>query len=147
MAGALVTSRLSATYSNARQAKRDNDITRIRTNLENAIHKMEKAAGRLANLAGPRFREQSRADGKKDASFYRAVFQLILCPSDLIPDHIEDLYDEMMEECTGPSQIFGRLSATDAGWLRIHTLEQVAQAQERLSDDIERELQVSRNCI
>ena len=71
------------------------------------------------------------------------VFTLTCLSLVPIPDHIEDLYDEMMEECARPSQIFGRLNSTDAGWLRIYTLEQVEEAQQRLSDDIERELRVS----
>ena len=48
-----------------------------------------------------------------------------------------------MEECAHPSQIFGRLSPSDAGWLRIYALEQIARSREQMSDDIARELQVS----
>ena len=72
---------------------------------------------------------------------------LLFCCSDRslaesVPDHVEELYTEMMEECARPSQMFGRLSATDAGWLRIYTLEQITLSRERLGDDIERELRV-----
>ena len=47
------------------QAKRDAAILHIRANLETEILKMEKAAERLASLAGSRFDERSKAHGKR----------------------------------------------------------------------------------
>lgn len=43
-----------------------------------------------------------------------------------------------------PSQLSQRLSYMDAGWLHVHTQEQIRLAKERVNDDIERELQVCR---
>ncbi|KAH9932032.1 uncharacterized protein BXZ73DRAFT_89984 [Epithele typhae] len=96
---------------------RDKEISKIREGLEKQLDKMEKVAHRLTSLAGSRFSS-----------------------GDHMPDHIEDLFTEMMEDCERPSQMFPRLSPEDASWLRRHALEQLERAREHLHDDIENEL-------
>ena len=48
----------------------------------------------------------------------------------------------MTEESTPPSHFFNHLNYMDGGYLYMYTLDQIVLAQERLNDDIERELEV-----
>ncbi|RPD82278.1 hypothetical protein L226DRAFT_607431 [Lentinus tigrinus ALCF2SS1-7] len=104
--------------------QRENAIASIRADLEKQIEGLEKMAERLCGIAGPRF------DGKHK-------------PDDPLPDHIENLYSEIVEEHPrpSPSQLLDRLNYMDAGWLCLYTEDQIRLAKERIGDDIERELQ------
>ncbi|KAI0756270.1 hypothetical protein C8Q80DRAFT_1127651 [Daedaleopsis nitida] len=107
------------------ETKRQNEIAKIRTSLDKQVHELEKIAERLHTIAGTRFRSRHK-------------------PDDPLPDHIENLYSELVEDEPRPlpSQLSQRLSYMDAGWLHVHTQEQIRLAKERVNDDIERELQV-----
>ena len=50
-------------------------------------------------------------------------------PIDAVPDHIEDMYSEFVDEETGPSpQLFDGLNYEDAGWLQVHARHQISLA-------------------
>ncbi|KAI1793117.1 hypothetical protein LXA43DRAFT_1060141 [Ganoderma leucocontextum] len=102
--------------------RRDLEVIKIRVTLERQIQVLENASDRLLSIAGPRFEDKVKRD-------------------DPIPSYVEDLYAEMAEKSVRPSQMFDHLNYMDAGYLYMHTLDQIALAQERLNEDIERELQ------
>ncbi|RDX51158.1 hypothetical protein OH76DRAFT_1555272 [Lentinus brumalis] len=105
-------------------AERENAIAKIRADLEKQIQQLEKMSERLYGIAGGRF------EGKHK-------------PDDPIPDHIENLYSELVEQEPRPSssQLLYHLNYMDAGYLYLYTEDQIRLARERMGDDIERELQ------
>ncbi|KAI0720072.1 hypothetical protein C8T65DRAFT_634775 [Cerioporus squamosus] len=105
-------------------AQRENAIAKIRADLEKQIESLEKMSERLYGIAGGRF------EGKHK-------------PDDPIPDHIENIYSELVEQDSRPSasQLLYRLNYMDAGYLYLYTEDQIRLAKERMGDDIEKELQ------
>lgn len=57
------------------------------------------------------------------------------------PDHIEKLYDQL-EEHDDAMALLSRITPLDAGWLAKHTRRCMELERERVSDEIERELEV-----
>ena len=62
-----------------------------------------------------------------------------------MPDHIEGLYTEMLEEWNRPSQAWDRIDFMTAGWLHIYCKQQADLAIARKDDDLARELEVGRS--
>ncbi len=50
------------------QTKRENEIAKIRANLEKDIIELEKTAERLQSIAGARFQTRYKPEGKQDTS-------------------------------------------------------------------------------
>lgn len=63
-----------------------------------------------------------------------------------MPDHIEGLYEKMMEQYLKPSQAWDRMDAFTAGWLHVYCKQQADLAMARLPDDLEKEMRV-RFCV
>lgn len=59
-----------------------------------------------------------------------------------MPDHIEGLYEKMMEQYLKPSQAWDRMDAFTAGWLHVYCKQQADLAMARLPDDLEKEMRV-----
>ncbi|TBU29846.1 hypothetical protein BD311DRAFT_660398 [Dichomitus squalens] len=103
--------------------RRDIAIAKIRADLERQIQSLEKISEQLYGIAGPRFEDKVNKD-------------------DPLPSFIEGMYDEMIEDVSrSPRDFFDYLNYMDAGYLYIHTLDQIRLSKERLGEDIERELQ------
>lgn len=63
-----------------------------------------------------------------------------------MPDHIEGLYEKMMEQYLKPSQAWDRMDAFTAGWLHVYCKQQADLAMARLPDDLEKEMRVRFFC-
>ena len=64
--------------------------------------------------------------------------------TDPVPEYIDNLYSEVVEELPrpSPSQLLYQLNYMEAGWLYLRVEDAIRLAKERINDDIERELQV-----
>ncbi|KAI0640038.1 hypothetical protein C8Q77DRAFT_1214381 [Trametes polyzona] len=103
-------------------SKRETGSSKIRERLHAHVQYLLKLSDRLYARAGPQF----------EASLSRG---------DPMPNHIESLYEEMMDEYNRPSQAWDRLDAFTAGWLHVYCKEQADLAAARIPDDLAKELQ------
>ncbi|KAI0368834.1 hypothetical protein BV20DRAFT_968597 [Pilatotrama ljubarskyi] len=103
-------------------AKREAESSKIREKLQSEVQHLLKLSERLYSRTGPKF----------ELSFQRG---------DPMPDHIEPLYDEMMEDYLRPSQAWDRIDALTAGWLHVYCKQQADAAAARMGEDLARELQ------
>lgn len=71
-------------------------------------------------------------------------YLLLTRRSDSIPDHIENVYDDL-EETSNVAPVFAKLSGTEAGWLANYIREKIVKDKERMGDEIENELNVRLN--
>ncbi|KAH9897778.1 hypothetical protein C8Q73DRAFT_779673 [Cubamyces lactineus] len=103
-------------------AKRQAESARILEELNSNIQNLQRYSERLYSRAAPRFDQCLRED-------------------DTMPDHIEGLYTEMLEEWNRPSQAWDRIDFMTAGWLHIYCKQQADLAIARRDDDLARELE------
>ncbi|KAF8585115.1 hypothetical protein K439DRAFT_1344127 [Ramaria rubella] len=101
--------------------RRFDEAAKLQEALERKLHRIEKYADRLENIAG---------DGFQPAE------------DESPPDSIEDLAEEL-EDSEDPAYIFKNLNKRDAGWLSLHLRDKCQSGREKADDDIERELAMS----
>ncbi|KAI0828884.1 hypothetical protein BC628DRAFT_1408952 [Trametes gibbosa] len=102
-------------------AKQEAAAIKIKERLHADVQRLLKLSERLYARAGPQF----------DSSLQRG---------DPMPDHIEYLYEEMMEDYLRPSQSWDRLDAFTSGWLHHYCKQQADLAAARMEDELEKEL-------
>ena len=61
---------------------------------------------------------------------------------DDMPDHLDSLYDGL-EETQGAKEVIRRINAKEAGWLAHYIRKQLEKEQEKLLEEIEKELNAS----
>ncbi|KAI8990626.1 hypothetical protein BD414DRAFT_514365 [Trametes punicea] len=103
-------------------AKRQAHSEKITEDLQANIQSLLKYAERLYSRAGPRF-------------------ELSIENNEPMPDFIEGLFEEMMEDYKRPSQAWDRLDEMTAGWLHVYCKQQAELAAARLDEDRARQLQ------
>ncbi|KAI9057745.1 hypothetical protein FKP32DRAFT_1321754 [Trametes sanguinea] len=103
-------------------ANRQAHAEKITERLQAHIQDLYKYAERLYSRSGPRF----------DTSFEA---------NDPMPNFIEGLFEQMMEDWARPSQAWDQLDEVTSGWLHVYCKQQADQAAARLDEDRARELQ------